>query len=344
MHIVYVPKVLKINKEIASTDEVLTAMRCAPTQQGYEIYQGIKFLYQGYSIQETARLSEVTDRTVRIWVNKFNSEGLSGLAIRAKSGRPRRIPIDKFKAEYLPLVLNPEKVSEDNFTAIKFHLYLTDKQNEDLCYQTVLTYFRENSLSRVVPRPSVMDKQDKEQRERFIGQFKELTNNNKEIWFGDEVGFEGDPRPRARWVKKGSKPVNGRASEHIRFSAIGSINPASGEIFSLVVPSVDQKVFQIYLDEFHKATKGRKIILVLDNASWHKALKLTWHNITPLFLPTYSPDLNPIEMLWRFMKINHFSNWYARNVEELIEKICIAFNDLTKEQIKSTTNPSYLLR
>lgn len=319
-------------------------MRCAPTMEGHHVFQGIDFLFQGRSIKETARLLHVTERTVRNWVKKFNGSGVTGLAYRGKSGRPRKISIEKFQAEYLPIVLDPARVSAENFTAVKFHLHLREKHNEELCYQTLLNYLHENNLSLVVPRPRVIDKQDEEKRKDFIFRISELARIKKEIWFCDEVGFEGDPRPRARWVKRGSKPVNGRASEHIRFSSIGSINPISGECFSLVVPQVDTEVFQVYLSELSKATNARDITLVLDNASWHKTSALNWHNITPLYLPPYSPDLNPIENLWRFIKINHFSNWYAKNVEELINRICQAFNSLTNKQIQLTTNPSYLLR
>lgn len=113
---------------------------------------------------------------------------------------------------------------------------------------------------------------------------------------------------------------------------------------SLVVSGVDKVVFQAYLDELSKTTNKREIYLVLDNASWHKAKGLIWHNIKPIYLPPYSPDFNPIENLWRYMKINFFNNWYAKTVEELIDRICIAFNSLTSNQIKSTTNPSYLFR
>ena len=338
------PKKLSINREVASHDEVIIAMNCAPTKPGFAIYQGIHFLYQGLSIESVSKQLLVSERTVRNWIHRFNKEGISGLAFRGKSGRPRKIAIEKFQAEYIPILLNPNLADEDNFTAIKFHLYLKNNQQEELCYQTLLNYFHENKLSLVVPRPNVNDKQDVEKRKDFLKEIKRLANERREIWFSDEVGFEGDPKPRARWVKRGSKPVNGRASEHIRFSAIGSINPLSGEIFSLVVPGVDTEVFQIYLDQLHENTNGRNIILVLDNASWHKSIGLKWHNIEPLYLPPYSPDYNPIENLWRFLKINHFSNWYAKTVEELIDKICSAFNALTKTQIQNTTNPQYLFR
>lgn len=344
MHILYVPRKLEINMEVASHEEVITAMRCAPTKPGYEIYQGIHFLYQGLRVESVAKQLLVTERTVRNWIHKFNNSGITGLAFRGMSGRPRKIPIIKFKATYIPIILDPTLASEDNFTAIKFHLYLKDTCKEALCYQTLLNYFHENKLSLVIPRPNVCDKQDETKRKEFVTEINRLANNQREIWFSDEVGFEGDPRPRARWVKKGSKPVNGRASEHIRFSAIGSINPISGELFSLVVAGVDTAVFQVYLDQFHIATEGRELVLILDNASWHKTKNLNWHNITPLYLPPYSPDYNPIENLWRFIKINHFSNWYAKTVDELIDKICSAFNSLTKEQIQNTTNHQYLLR
>lgn len=338
------PKKLELNKDVASHEELLLAMRCAPTKEGHHMFQAIDFIYQGLSVKTVSELLHFSSKSIRNWIHKFNNEGITGLAIKGKSGRPRKIPIEKFQAEYLPLVITPQQVGEDNFTAIKFHNYLRTEHKEELCYQTLLNYFHENNLSLVIPRPRALGKQDTESRANFLEKLKLAINNREEIWFSDEVGFEGDPRPRSRWVKKGSKPINGRASEHIRFSAIGSINPLSGEMVSLVVPNVDAAVFQVYLDELDKSTNGRKITLVLDNASWHKSIGLKWHNIKPLYLSPYSPDYNPIENLWRYIKINHFSNWYAKTVEELIERICIALNSLTREQIKSTTNLQYLLR
>ena len=336
------PKLLIINKETATLEEIKLAANCAPTQKGFRIYQAIEFLYFGDSIKEVAKRTSFSAKTIRNWIHRFNNQGVSGLAIRGKSGRPRKIPIEEFKEQYIPIILDPSKASEDNFTGIKFHKYLKNQCKKELCYQTVLNYFNENNLSKVVPRPSVVTKQEKEKREQFVIDFKSLVDKKKEIWFCDEVGFEGDPRPRARWVIKGSKPANGRASEHLRYSAIGSINPATGEQVSLVVSGVDTVVFQVYLDELNKSIDGRKIVLVLDNASWHKVKTLNWHSITPMYLPPYSPDFNPIENLWRFIKINFFSNWYAKDIDQLIKKICSAFQSLTPAQVKQTTNSDYL--
>ena len=61
----------------------------------------------------------------------------------------------------------------------------------------------------------------------------------------------------------------------------------------------------MFIDEFvksHPPTANRQILLVLDNASWHKPKRLNWHHIKPLYLPPYSPDLNPIEHAWSKIK------------------------------------------
>lgn len=335
---------LKINKENASLEEIIQAKQSAPTKEGFLRYFVLEFLYKGQSISEVSENFQISKRTIQRWVKLFNDEGLSGLRFKTKTGRPRKIPIDKFQADYLPIILDPKIAGEDSFTAIKFHNFLKENYQEELCYQTLLNYYHEQQLSLVIPRPSVIDKQDSQKREVFIENIKQLAEERKEIWFSDEVGFEGDPRPRARWVKKGSKPVNGRASEHLRFSAIGSVNPITGEIMSLVIPGADKKIFQIYLDELSKSTQNRELYLILDNASWHKGKDLNWHNIKPVYLPPYSPDYNPIENLWRYMKLNFFNNWYAKTIEELIDRICLAFNSLTVERIKSVTNSSHLLK
>lgn len=67
----------------------------------------------------------------------------------------------------------------------------------------------------------------------------------------------------------------------------------------VAVPYTDTDVFQIFLDQLAKrtATSKKRILLVVDNSSWHHAAKLDWHHNIPMYLPAYSPDLNPIERL-----------------------------------------------
>jgi len=68
------------------------------------------------------------------------------------------------------------------------------------------------------------------------------------VFFGDEAGFEDDPRPRAKWVKRGTRPTQGYFGGHIRQNVVGAVNPHSGQFISLIVPHCDTEIFQAFLD------------------------------------------------------------------------------------------------
>lgn len=95
--------------------------------------------------------------------------------------------------------------------------------------------------------------------------------------------------------------------------------------------------------------KGKKIVLVLDNAPWHKkAIRLVYDEMLPeyadirehmevILLPPYSPDLNPIEQVWRKTRREVTHNRYFKTVNELEEKLDTYFENFKKpnEELKS---------
>ena len=60
---------------------------------------------------------------------------------------------------------------------------------------------------------------------------------------------------------------------------------------------------------------------ILDNATWHKVKKLKWHNIEPKYLPPYSQNYNPIEILWLEVKAKFFTDWIAKEQEQLENRV-----------------------
>ena len=73
----------------------------------------------------------------------------------------------------------------------------------------------------------------------------------------------------------------------------------------MIFDGVDTDVFQYYLDflaEEIPPLDSKRRLLIVDNASWHKAQRLNWHHFEVHYLPGYSPDLNPIERLWLRLK------------------------------------------
>jgi transposase len=258
-----------INWENTSAEEIAVAKRCAPTQIGFIRFQALEHLYLGYSKEEVAELNSGSVRTIERWIRLFDEQGLDGLAFKGGAGRPRQIKGEKFKAQYVPLLLEPGRAGESHWTALKFHGYLREKFGEELGYSTLLRYLEENNLALRYPR-RWPERQDEEKRQTFLKKLRALSvERRNSIWFCDEAGFEGDPRPRRIWVKKGSKPKVPYLGDHIRHNVIGAVNPKHGEMFSLVVPHSDKDVFQVFLNELAKHTKKnapkKNVILVLDN-------------------------------------------------------------------------------
>lgn len=333
--------------ENATAEEIATAKHCAPTKEGFVRYQALELLREGYGREEVARISNRCARTIRQWLQLFRDKGLDGVALKGRSGRPRKIAVEKFQAEYVPLILEPKRAGELHWTALKFHGHLKDNYREELGYSTLLRYLEENNIALRYPR-RWPERQDEDKRRAFIKKLRALAKERHNcIWFCDEAGFEGDPRPHRTWVKKGSKPKVPYFGDHIRHNVVGAVNPKSGEFFSLVVPHSDKEVFQAFLDEFAKHTvknkPSKRTILVLDNASWHRHSELNWHHLTPCYLPAYSPDFNPIEQIWRVLKERFFTNWIAKSVEQLIDRICQAIESLLTDEIASIATIDHLI-
>ena len=315
--------------ENATLEQVRVAQRCAPTQEGFIRFQALEFLLRGYDESEVSKLLNFSVRTIEKWRNSFNFGGIDAVAIRGRSGRPRKISPKDFEDRVIPLLEDPSLANEAHWTGVKLHGYLRAELKEELGYSTLLRYLNEGEYRHLMPR-KWPERQDPELREQFLSTIRQLHGEpNTELWFCDECGFEGDPRPRRVWVKRGSKPKVPYFGNHIRANVVGAVQPQSGAFFSLVVSGVDQDVFQVFLDQLATETKKRdaKTVLVLDNAAWHKGKTLNWHHITPCYLPPYSPDLNPIETLWRWIKENFFTQWYAKSLEALIERLCTALKN-----------------
>ena len=83
----------------------------------------------------------------------------------------------------------------------------------------------------------------------------------------------------------------------------GAFSPINGDNFLLEMPVCNSQTFQLFLNDFSLDKPDEFKILILDNGAFHKAKSLIIpQNIAIIFLPPYSPELNPAEKMWRFIK------------------------------------------
>lgn len=297
-------------------------MKCAPTQTGCMRMKAIRALLIGQDHSAVAAIIDVSPRTLLRWIKAFNEQGIDGLLDNPRPGRPRALPVENY-AKYKDLVDNPSLAGQTHWTAKKFHGYLRDELREQVAYRTVVRWFHEQNYALRVPRPWP-DRQDEESRQAHIALITELLNDeNTELWYGDECGFEGDPRPRRRWVRRGSRPTRVKNGDHLRENAMGLVCPRSGEFFGMTFTACDTDCFQVFLDEAGKCIdlNRKRNYLLLDNASWHKSSSINWGAFIPLYLPSYSPDLNPIERLWLLIKDTWFSDFVAKDRGQLSARV-----------------------
>lgn len=103
---------------------------------------------------------------------------------------------------------------------------------------------------------------------------------------------------------------------------------------------------KVFMNEFYKKYKGRNITIIMDGAGWHKdfqyLLKET-QNIEITLQPTYSPELNPVEKLWQYIKDKTIKNQIYKNIKDLENTICdFIKNNLNSKIIQSVCSVSYM--
>ena len=313
-------------------------MNCGPDFKTHRRLNAIHLLMIGAPYEMVVRNSLVSARTVRLWVKRFNQQGIDGLIHRPGAGRPRILEHEEIEEKILPVVDDPSLAGEGHWTARKLCGWLNGELGTKLSYSTVVRYLHEHDYKRKIPRPMPEPPHREaweDRREAFVGELlKLLEDENCAVFFGDEAGFEGDPRPRQKWVKRGSHPTQGYYGGHIRQNVVGAVNPQDGQLVSLIVPHNDREVFQAFLDTMAEEVPDdddREVWLVLDNASWHHVKSLQWHHIRPLFLPAYSPDLNPIERLWQYLKGHYLAGFITKYSDQLADKIEESIRDLLQQ-------------
>ena len=128
----------------------------------------------------------------------------------------------------------------------------------------------------------------------------------------------------------------------IRDSLFGAFSPINGDKFLIELPFCNADTFQKYLNEFSKHNPDEFKIMVLDNGAFHKAKALIIpDNIALIFLPPYSPELNPAEKIWAHLK-RSFTNRLFNALDELSIFIEETTNDLTAKTIISICSFSYI--
>lgn len=288
------------------------------------------------------------------WLGRYKALGLQGLFDSHRSGRPTKLTGDQ--AEYLVTRIENGARETDSVAVFRgryLQYIIASELNVKYALSSVYDVLHRLNFTRIKPRPQ-HEKNDKTRMEQWKNEelpkkFSSVAAANPEkkidIWFQDEMRFGNKTRISSQWRLRGTswtiRKQIGYRNEYI----YGAVCPRTGEHIGLVFPECSTEVMNIHLSLISQRIEpDTHIILIMDQAGWHSSSKelLVPANISILDLPPYSPELNPVERLWLWIKENHLSNRFISAGDDLTKIGCEAWNKLTNEIVKSICHERYL--
>jgi len=152
-----------------------------------------------------------------------------------------------------------------------------------------------------------------------------------DIWFQDEARFGQQNTTTHLWALKGSRPRVVKQQQFEYVYLFGSVCPSRGVGEALVVPCTNKNIMNLHLKQISESTeKGRHAVVVMDGAGWHTDdIADEFSNVSIIKLPPYSPELNPIEQVWSWMRQHCLANQAFHGYNDIVDKVCDAWNKFT---------------
>ena len=152
-----------------------------------------------------------------------------------------------------------------------------------------------------------------------------------EVWWQDEARVGQQGTLTRVWAERGSRPPAPRDQRYEWAYLFGAVCPARGIGAGLVLPFANAAMMSLHLAEISiQVAPGAHAVVVLDGAAWHQQGD-TLHvpgNLTLLHLPPYSPELNPVENVWAWLRGNRLSNRVFDSYDAIVGACADAWNSL----------------
>jgi transposase len=295
----------------------------------------------GYSYAEIAKILLRDDATVRRYVNEYFSDKK---LTAANGGSESHLSV----AETNELLTH---LRETTYLHVKsICAYVEKKFKKQYSISGMTKWLKLNGFRYKKPH-GIPAKADQQQQEIFINQYNELKNNlpeNEVIYFADSSHPQHQTRLAYGWIEKGTRKCEKMTACQKRVNVIGAINLTDYHIEYMKVDWVNKESLREFFTQLIDANpEARKIHLMLDNAGYHKSKELTAFfsqtKIVVHFLPPYSPNLNPIERLWKIMHEMVTYNRYYPKFIDFTEAILNFFKNIINyaDKIKSRINDNF---
>ena len=163
------------------------------------------------------------------------------------------------------------------------------------------------------------------------------------LYYQDEARFGRINTVQKCWCMKGIIPSVKQQQIREYSYLFTAVCPQTGNTCSLIMPVANTETMDIFLQTLSAQQENERIILCMDKAGWHTTKQLQIpKNIVVWYLPAYSPELNPVELIWRELRSKYFNNRTFETLDKVEDHMELAITDYVKnkESIKRLTKYS----
>lgn len=161
--------------------------------------------------------------------------------------------------------------------------------------------------------------------------------------YQDEAGFGRISQIGKCWAPAGVRPqVPSHYIREYRY-CYGAVDAHTGESFFIIAGACHTDWMNEFLHQLSQAYPNDYILLVMDNAVWHKAKALKKPaNIGVEFIPPYTPEMNPIEQVWAAIRKRGFKNKAFKTLDEVIDNLQEVIRGLHWSELKPIVHRSWI--
>lgn len=304
-------------------------------------------VFDGTLYSVIAATLHVSEESIRLWVNALMLKGINGLKSKKSPGRPSMLT--KTQRKELDKLITEGPINA-GFPGACWRSPMI----QTLIYERFGVFYSVHYISQLLKNMGysyqkakfVADHKDAEKRQEWLEKkwpeiFALAREKNAHILFGDEASFPQWGSLTYTWSKRGQQPVVKTSGTRRGYKVFGLIDYFSGRLFCKGHDQgrLNSESYEAFLTEVLSKTR-KYIVLIQDGARYHTSMamqrffKKKTHRLTVFNLPSYSPDYNPIEKLWKKIKEKEIHLHYFPTFDSLknkVEEALLHFKDMKNE-------------
>ena len=305
--------------------------------------RAVRSVQEGESPEDVARTLRVTSRAMYKWLANYRRGGWGALKAKPLAGRPPKLDDKKLKWLY-------DTVTQKNPLQLKFQFALWTR---DMVAQLIKTKYgirlAANSVGRLLaqlgitpqkPLHRAMERDEALVQKWLKAEYPKIRKMAKaqgaDIYFGDAAHIRSDHHAGRTWGKKGETPVVAATGARHSMSLISAITSKGRMRF--MIKETGGVNADVFIDFLKRLLIGatRKIFLIVDRGPAHRAKKTTAFveklggSLRLFYLPPYSPDRNPDELVWKHLKADTVGRMVVTGKADFKSKVVSSMRSLQK--------------